>query len=257
MFINKFRSEWLKTRRSAASWLVIAGGMFIPLIFLIIQVFKPQSLSTRALGDKYWEAILVQAWESTGPLLLPFGVILATSLIAQLEFKSNSWKQVCVTPQSMASIFGMKLLVILVMLFQFFLIFNVGLIVEPYLAAWLNPDLPYPPASIPWMKYLKTSLLFFLSSLPVVSLQYWISLRFGNFLISIGSGLSMVILSLFLIRWEFGYISPYTHNFYQFFELSGHTVLPDGVNLNVFSMLFFVVLTGLSFLSFIYRNQRG
>lgn len=257
MFIYKFRSEWLKTRRSAASWLVIAGGIFIPLIFLIIQVFKPQSLSTLALGDKYWDAILVQAWESTGPLLLPFGVILATSLIAQLEFKSNSWKQVCVTPQSMASIFGMKLLVILVMLLQFFLIFNVGLVLEPYLAAWLNTDLPYPPVSFPWMKYLKTSWLFYISSLPVVAIQYWISLRFGNFLISIGSGLAMVILSLFLIRWDFGYFIPYTHNFYQFFELSGHSILAKDVELNVLSLLFFTVITGLSLLNFTFRNQRG
>lgn len=257
MFINKFKSEWLKTRHSAASLLVITGGMFIPLVFLIIHVFKPQGLSTLAFGEKYWDAILVQAWESTGPLLLPFGVILATSLIAQLEFKNNSWKQLCVTPQSMTSIFGMKLLVILVMLFQFFLIFNIGLVVEPYLAVWLNSDLPYPPTSIPWMKYLKTSLYFYISSMPVVALQYWISLRFGNFLISIGSGLGMVILSLFLIRWEFGYFIPYTHNFYQFFKLSGHSILSKGLELNLISLLFFIVVAGFSLLDFSYRKQRG
>jgi hypothetical protein len=257
MFIYKFRSEWLKTRRSAASWLVIAGGIFIPLIFLIIQVFKPQNLSTLVLGDKYWDAILLQAWESTAALLLPFGVILVTTLIAQLEFKNNAWKQVCTTPQSMGSIFSFKLLVILVMLLQFFLIFNLGLWAEPYFAAWLNHDLPYPPATFPWMKYLKTSALFYISSLPVVAIQYWISLRFGNFLISIGTGLGMVFLSLFLFRWEFGYLIPYTHNFYQFFQLSGHTSLSKGINLTFLSMLFFSVITGFSLLSFTFRNQRG
>lgn len=257
MFIYKFRSEWLKTRRSAASWLVIAGGMFIPFIFLMIHIFKPQNLSIKAMGDKYWDIILLQAWESVGTLLLPFGVILATSLITQLEFKNNSWKQLCVTPQSMTSIFGMKLLVILVMLLQFFLIFNVGLIAEPYLAAWLNTDLPYPPSAIPWIKYLKTSLLFYISSLPILALQYWISLRFGNFLISVGIGLGMVFLSLFLFQWEFGYFIPHTHNFYRFFELSGHSGISKGINLNVLSVVFFAVITGLSMLSFNFKKQKG
>jgi lipoprotein signal peptidase len=38
--INSIKSEWLKTRKSAASWLCLIGGLFIPLIFLIGFLYK-------------------------------------------------------------------------------------------------------------------------------------------------------------------------------------------------------------------------
>jgi hypothetical protein len=256
-FLHSFRSEWLKTRHTAASWLVIIGGFFMPVIFTLIQIIKPNSFSTLVFGAEFWNVILVRAWEFTSILLMPFGVILATSLIAQIEFKNNAWKQVCTTPQSMTTIFSAKLMVIVMMLAQFFVYFNLGLWLSPYVAAFFNHSLPLPDTILPPMKYAADAWAFFITYLPIVALQYLVSLRFGNFLISIGTGLGLVIMSIFLFKWEYGYTVPYTYNLYHFLIMSGQGAGPKDVNIYALSFIFFFALSSIALISFIFKKQRG
>lgn len=256
-FIRSFRSEWLKTRHTAASWLVIIGGFFMPLIFTLIQIIKPKSFSTMVFGADFWDVMLVRAWEFTSILLMPFGVILATSLIAQIEFKNNTWKQVCTTPQSMTTIFGAKLSVILLMLAQYFVYFNLGLWLSPYIASLFNSALPLPESFLPPLRYAQESWAFFIVYLPIIALQYFISLRFGNFLVSIASGLGLVIMSIFLFKWEYGYLVPYTYSIYHFLVMSGQGNVPGHVNIYALSFIFFFALSALALFSFIFKKQRG
>lgn len=256
-FFRSFRSEWLKTRHTAASWLVIIGGFFMPLIFTLVQIIKPNSFSTLVFGGDFWNVMLVRAWEFTSILLMPFGVILATSLIAQIEFKNNAWKQVCTTPQSMTTIFCAKLTVILLMLAQFFVFFNLGLWLSPYIASLFNSSLPLPDTIFPPAKYVVDAWAFFITYLPIVALQYFISLRFGNFLVSIAAGLGLVITSLFLFKWEYGYIVPYTYNLYHFLIMSGQGNGPANVNIYALAFIFFFSISAVALFSFIFKKQRG
>ena len=43
-FFYCFQSEWIKRKRSLASWLVILGGIFIPAIIFIEQIVKGEKL---------------------------------------------------------------------------------------------------------------------------------------------------------------------------------------------------------------------
>ena len=61
------------------------------------------SLETSNLSHRYsrqQRALDRVGWEFMGFFLLPIGVILTTSLVTQLEFRSNTWKQLHTTPQS-------------------------------------------------------------------------------------------------------------------------------------------------------------
>src|SRR5450432_3168395 len=63
-------------------------------------------------------------------------VILAASLITQIEYKNNTWKQLHSLPLSFTTIFFSKLAVIIVMVLQFFIWFNIGIYLSaliPYL----------------------------------------------------------------------------------------------------------------------------
>ena len=91
-FINSFRSEWLKTRRSAAAWLTLIGGFLIPIVILIARIMDFDALYGIHTSQHFWETIYNQCWHYMAIFLLPMGVILATSLITQLEFKNNTWK---------------------------------------------------------------------------------------------------------------------------------------------------------------------
>src|SRR5437762_2222425 len=115
-FINSFQSEWLKKKRSLASWLVLVGALFTPSIILMSRLKNHAALPKLYLVDDFWQKLWNQSWESMEVFLLPIGITLATGLIAQIEYKNNTWKQLHTTPQSYTTIFLAKLLVILIML---------------------------------------------------------------------------------------------------------------------------------------------
>jgi lantibiotic transport system permease protein len=118
-YIHSLQSEWIKTRRSTASWLVIIGGFFIPLIVIAIRLIKSSRLPAIYKAADFWERTFVQNWQVMAFFLLPMGVILATSLITQLEYKNNTWKQLHATPQLFSIIFFAKLTVIILMMLLF------------------------------------------------------------------------------------------------------------------------------------------
>src|SRR5215216_6690727 len=97
-FINSFQSEWLKKKRSLASWLVLVGAFFTPLIILLVRLKNYQAMPKIYAAEDFWTKLWFTTWESMTILLLPMGIILATALIVQLEYKNNAWKQLHTTP---------------------------------------------------------------------------------------------------------------------------------------------------------------
>jgi hypothetical protein len=146
-----------------------------------------------------------------GLFLLPMGVILATSLVTQLEFKNNTWKQLHVSPQPLSRIFWMKLAVIMVMLLQFFILFNIGIYLAGIIPGLFISGVHYPAQPFPLQAFLKGNSYFFLDCLPIVALQYLVSLQFRNFLVPLGLGIGLYVASMMATIWKYGYIVPYAY----------------------------------------------
>jgi lantibiotic transport system permease protein len=209
-FINSFSSEWLKKKRTASSWLVIIGGLFIPAIMLIARFVNSDKLYAEVIQPRFWEKQVNQSWQFMAIFLLPMGVILASSLITQLEYRNNTWKQLHATPQSFPVIYFTKLSLILVMLLQFFLLFNVGIIITALLPSLVLSGVPMPYEAFPVLYLLKVSGYFFICCLPIVGLQYLLSLHFKNFLLPLGAGIGLLVASLIAVQWKYGYTFRYT-----------------------------------------------
>jgi lantibiotic transport system permease protein len=216
-YIYSFSSEWLKKKRSAASFLTITGSMLIPLLIIIARTDSAPGLAIANRSPQIWENLYDRNWLLMGSLLLPMGIVLAASLVTQLEYRNNTWKQVFTTPQTLTTIFLAKLSVLFVMLIEFFLLFNLGI--------WLTGVLPglilgvsYPTEPFPWKTLWSTNAKFFLDSLPILFLQYGISLRIKNFLVPLGTGLGLYVASMIAVHWQYGYTIPYT---YCAYELAG------------------------------------
>ena len=254
-FVHSLQSEWLKTRHSAASWLVVCGGFFIPLILTIVQVFYPEQISPSIMAPHFWESLFLKSWESMAFLLLPVGVILATSLITQIEYKNNTWKQVLATPQSLLTVFLAKYAVVIILLAQFFLLFTLGYVASGYLPSLLNGTFDFPKEAFPWFQVLKQSGCFFLTALPLLAIQYLISLRFRNFLVSIGFGLAMVIASIFVLQWKFGYLMPFAYTSKHYMAISHRTMNPGDEHIYLLSLGYFILVTLVSYIIFIRRRE--
>jgi len=254
-FINSLQSEWMKTRRTAASWLVLIGAFFIPLIMIVISLVNTDKLPHRYQSPVFWQNHFAASWQIMAFLLLPMGVILATSLITQIEYRNNTWKQLHATPQRLAVIFFAKLTVILLMMVQFFLLFNAGIYLSGIIPLLFSKAALYPPQVFPVAFFLKANLQFFIDCLPIIALQYLVSLLFKNFLVPLGAGIVMLVAATFAIQWKYGYIVPYTYAALNYLQLrSGDAKPVVPVNIHLLALGYFSLFIIVSFI--FYRNKK-
>jgi len=255
-FINSFRSEWLKRKRSASSWLVIIGAFFIPLILLIAQFVNHETIALQNTLPNYWEFFFRINWESMAMFLLPMGIVLSTSMTAQIEYKNNTWKQVMTTPQLYSTIFFSKFMVILAMMVQFFILFNIGIYLSAIIPALILSDVPFPQASYPFLMMLEITGKAFVACLPIMALQFLLSLHFRNFMVSVGIGLVMIIGSIMALSWTYGYLVPYTYSAYNFLMSSGEP-METAVSIYLMSVIYFVGFTAVNFLLYLNKAEKG
>ena len=256
-FIHSFQSEWLKTRRSLAAWLVIIGSFFIPAIMFAVRLVYHEKLQGDSIAPAFWETLFGNCWQTMAFLLLPMGVILSTSLIAQLEYRNNTWKQLHTTPQYFSTIFLAKFAVIATMMLQFLVLFNIGILLTGFVPHLLfGVALPQQP--VPWGYFLTQNAYFFVDCLPIIALQYLISLQFKNFLVPLGVGFGILLASLISLEWKYCYWMPYTHcslNFYAIRHIKG--AIDPSVNYHAWALGYFVLFMLISFILYITQKQKG
>ncbi|MGI8919161.1 MAG: ABC transporter permease [Pyrinomonadaceae bacterium] len=258
-FINSLQSEWLKKRRSLAAWLVIVGGFFTPSIILMARIKNAHKFLAVYRSDDFWIKLWNQSWESMAAFLLPIGIILAVGLITQIEYKNNTWKQLHTTPQRFSTIFFAKFVVILIMLAQALVLFNVGIYLSAVIPAALFNNLPYPVAPIPYRSFFITNIHFFVDSLPILALQYLISLQFKNFLVPIGAGFVIWFLGIGMLSWEYSYLFPYVHSTIDFLVSSGqfgNRKIPP-INIQLLAVIYFVIITTVSYVLYVTKKEKG
>ena len=254
-FINSFTAEWIKKRRSFSSWLVLAGGFFVPVISILIFLAYPKQLLALHQSGNFWVLLFQRSWQLMAIILLPMGIVLAVSLVTQLEFRHNSWKQLHTTPLTFSVIFLSKLAVLIVMLLQLFLLFNVGIYLSAVIPSLLNSHTPFPAYAMNIGYLLRENAHYFITCLPMVALQFMISLQFKNFLVPIGAGLALSVGGLIAISWKYSYMIPSAYSALYFLQ-SKSTAVPAH-NLPLLSIGFFMLFGMLGYLLYISKKEKG
>lgn len=254
-FINCFAAEWMKKRRSFAAWLVFIGGFFIPFITVIIFMIYPKQLLAVHATVHFWQTIFQKSWQLMAIMLLPMGIVLAVSLITQIEFKNNGWKQLHTTPLTFTCIFFCKLAILLVMLLQLFIFFNIGIFLSAIIPAFFNSDIPFPEYAVDAGYFFRENATYFIMCLPMVALLYMISLQFKNFLIPVGAGLALVVAGMIAISWKYAYVIPSSYLALRFLQTKSN-VLPVH-NLVLWSLAYFIIFTLLSYCLYIFKKEKG
>lgn len=254
-FIYCFKSEWLKKKRSLASWLVVTGAFLTPFVICVSKLVRYERVAKANAAPDFWMGLWKSSWESMSIFLLPLGTILAASLITQLEYRNNTWKQLHTTPQKYTTLFFAKLAVIVIMLLQFFVLFNIGIWLSAAIPSFLIADAKYPPATIPWLFFAKENFRYVVETLPIIGLQYLVSLRFKNFLVPVGAGIALWIVSIAVLPWKWGWLFPYTYGPYHYLETSGKVVLKRPMD--VYSMIYFGLFVITGYVMYVSRKEKG
>lgn len=254
-FVNSFLSEWLKTRHTAASWIVLAGAFFMPLIVFFMRLQDHGKPYNKIYMKHIWAVMYQRNWAAMGMFLLPFMLILSTSLVTNIEFKNNTWKQLHTTPQRYSAIYFAKLLVIMVMLIQLFLLFNIGIYLSAVAPAWIFSDLQAVTDPYPVRPYLNGTTQFFIDCLPVIGLQYLLSLMFRNFIVPIGIGFSLLVAALLALNWKYGYVIPYIYLPLNFKE--NQHFADSAMNRHYWSVGYFMVFVIAGYIFYTGKKEKG
>lgn len=250
-FINSIKSEWLKTKRSAAFWLCLIGGTFIPIIYLIVFFVKGYTINSYHTPlTNCWQIYFKDLWRNSAVFILPMSVIFFSSLITQIENKNNTWKQVHASPQSFSRVFFSKFTVIILMTILYFIFFNFGILFSGILPS-LILEHKFPVDSLPISYFLIENVKFFITCLPILAFQYLLSLQFKNFLIPIGIGFLGLVSSLIGISWKNIFISPYSYCTMAVFPFK------RDFNIFLYAFAYFIILMILSFFLYYTRKDKG
>jgi len=210
-FLISAEAELLKTKRTASFWLTLAGAAFIPTIFFIVFTTNPQEAGS--LQKDPWNAYFLMGWQILAFFLLPMYIILASTLVPQIEVRNNTWKQVFSSPQSLGNIFFSKFLTIQLMILTCFVLFNMLMLLVGVCVTLINPKLPFLSHPVDAQVLLKLNLKVYISTLGISAIQYALSLRFKNFVAPVGIGLGSVIGGVIAMNVHWKYIDKYPYSF--------------------------------------------
>ena len=256
-FISSFQSEWLKKKRTLAVWLVLIGSLFTPAITLLIAITQRGNLAKQYADPNFWTTYWSQCWQPMTFMLLPLGIILATSLVGQLEFKNNTWKQLHATPQSLTVIFFSKFAVLMVMMIQLFMLFNIFTYLSALVPPILFSEIPFSAAPFPWSHIVMNNVWILVDCLPIVALQYLLSIQFKNFLIPVGAGMVIWLLGTLALSWKYSFIFPYLYSAFEQILAQGgklHEIVP---NIHIMATGYFVLFLVAGYWLYIHKADKG
>ena len=248
-----FRSEILKTKRTSSGYLCIIGALLLPASQMIDYIFDD---GVAKLPNDPWNRYLFNGFEPLTILILPLCIILLCTLIPQIEYRNNTWKQLFTSPQKRRDIFLAKFLNIQMMLLLLLLLYNVFLLLSALVVALAMPTVKFFDHRIDWFTLIALNAKAYVATFAISTIQFWMGLRFKNFItpLAIGFGL-WVMAGMILLEFKMpnAWLFPYTYPLL--------TVHPDykylGNSLLWISLGFGSVFLAMAFLEFRYRTIRS
>ncbi|PSL45377.1 hypothetical protein CLV51_10479 [Chitinophaga niastensis] len=255
LFLSNVQAELLKTKRTAALWLTLLAAAFVPAINCLICLQRPDIMMAKFKVDP-WLTFLRFNWKNTASAILPLFVILLTSLLLQIEYRNATWKQVYAMPRKYADIFFSKFLVIQALIIGFLLLFNVFMLTSAFVIHSFQPGYAFYAGAIPWDTMAIQTTRIYTGILGVAAIQYWLSTRFRNFTIPLGTGMGLWIAGLILMDWDKIIYYPYMYT--TLFFVTDFSKHPDDLStLLVSAVACFIVAILLGFRNIYQLKAKG
>ena len=203
-----FRSELLKTKRTASWYFAIIIAIIVSVIFVLTVAGNDSSPKINP-----WTAIFNEEFKSLNLLVLPLFTILVCTLLPQIEYRNNTWKQVHASPQKIVHIYLSKFLMVQALLVLFLVIFLASAVLCALLCAIAHPSLLLLETAPDWYALVQKTIQTYVSILAVSVIQFNLGLILKNFIAPIATGFLLWLLGnvlLFEMHSSLTYIFPYS-----------------------------------------------
>jgi len=194
--LTALRSEMLKTRRTASFYFTVIGAAPIPLIILLNILLGGSDL--RSVGADPLNRIFTMGIERNGVLFFPMFVILVCTLMAQIEYRNNTWKQLFASPQTKGDIFLAKFININILLLLFLAASFVYMGISVVVIHFANPGLHMFDHSFQLGRIIMRTGNIYATVLAMCAVQFWLGLRFRNFIVPTALGFGMWVAGMLM-----------------------------------------------------------
>lgn len=194
--LTSLSTEILKTKRTASLYLAIIAAALGPFLSLIDTLDDGISADDRAI---MLNKTFIEKFQMTGLAVMPFFIILICTLLQQVEYKNNTWKQVLTSPQTKASVFIAKFLNVQLLIGAFLIVNLFFTFIAAVILHFMEPSLHMFSQQLDWYGILETRMNCYLVLFAFCCIQFWLGLRFKNFIIPIGIGICGWFLGTLLV----------------------------------------------------------
>jgi lantibiotic transport system permease protein len=209
--VLSLRSELLKVKRTAALYFSGIVAALMPFGFLL-EYMEVKNLKD-LLADP-WNRFYSEGMMGFCFAILPLYIILVSTLLPQIEYRNNTWKQVLSSPQPLASLFFSKYFTVQLMVLLLFVLYNLFMALSLLAIAFVSPDLHLFSLSFNWGQWLKDNAVAFGSVQAIIVIQFWIGLWSKSFITPIAIGVGLWLaggMLIFEMHWPHADLYPYSH----------------------------------------------
>ena len=244
------RAEVLKTRKTAAFYCTLISAALIPTIYALNIFTHGLPDEDESVKDPLNSIFMGSSIMNTVAIFPLFVVVLCT-LLAQIEYRNQAWKQVLSAPHTKANVFLSKFLTVQLMMLLFIVATHVFIWVVAVIAHYKLPELDVLHRAFDGKKIYQGLLNMYITTLALCTIQFWLALRFRNFIIGIAVGLALWLVGT-LLALEMN--SPMANYFPYSFPAMG--VKSNTTDFNGSSLIYSGVILVIGFLEF-RRSEKG
>ncbi len=245
------RSEILKTKRTAAFYFTIIAAVFGPFMSSLDAMFG-EGISGEN-GKAIFNKMMTDKFEMTALVMFPMFVVLISTLLPQIEYRNNAWKQVLASPQTKGNVFLAKFVNMHLLILVFLVTNLLAMFLTATVLHFREPSLHVLNQPLNVYQVLLIRVNIYVALLAMSCMQFWLGLRFRNFIIPIAIGISCWIIGTILVfEYKSGIAAYFPYSFQVYSTFPKYKAQLNAIHWT--SIAFAVTLLVLAFINF---NRRG
>jgi len=208
---------------------------FFPILSIIQGIGFAQNMRGKGELNDFWMTFFPGSILLYGMLIFPMLIMIITAMIARVEHSNNGWKKLLTLPITRKNVYLSKLFLACGILLYNTAILSIDIIIAGISLGGEGP--------IPFNIIILRPMLAFVSALPIIAIQFYLSISFKHIGVPLGVG-SMCILPIILIANSSKYwiFYPWTYPML--------TIMPDFVT-SVDMTIKYGIMYGVSIISFV------
>lgn len=239
-FLRVLSSEIYKTKRNWNFTIIL----LLPVVVTTIMfgfIIKEFSGNSAPQGYNYWNMYCGKIFQFYY-LLYPLLTAVIAFSMSNIEHRNHGFKQIYTFPTSKLNLYFSKVSILIFWISSSLILAFVLIIISGNLLSLMFPQLGFQNYNI-----INAIVVFFIRTfitlIALISIHFFLSVYWDNFIISVGFACFMVVLGLMISNWEYSYTVPYCYIYkhFQAFYQNSTTVLTKETYWSIgYSIIFFI-----------------